>query len=61
MYIYICIYSCINMYLQIVIADKVEAREALPLLLEKVGERLLAPLQLVEDGLEIIGQIGDPA
>jgi len=49
------------MYLQIVIADKVEAREALPLLLEKVGERLLAPLQLVEDGLEIIGQIGDPA
>ena len=34
---------------QVVVSDEVEAREALPLVLEEVGERLLAALELVED------------
>ena len=47
---------------QVVVADEVEAREALPLLLEEVGERLLAALELVEDRRERrleVGHLGE--
>ena len=42
---------------QVVVADEVEAREGLALLLEEVGERLLAALELVEDGLQRLGEL----
>ena len=41
---------------QVVVSDEVEAREALPLVLEEVGERLLAALELVEDRGELLAQ-----
>ena len=37
---------------EVVVADEVEPRERGPLLLEEVAERLLAPVELVEHGLE---------
>ena len=43
---------------EVVVADEVEAREALPLVLEEVGERLLAALELVENAAELLAELG---
>ena len=37
---------------QVVITNEIEAREGLALLLQELSERLLTPLELVEDGFE---------
>ena len=42
---------------EVVVADEVEAREALALVLEEVGQRLLAALELVEDRGELLAQV----
>ena len=41
-----------------IVANKVESWEGLALLLQEVGQRLLASLKLIEDGLEVLGELG---
>ena len=43
---------------QVVVADEIEPREARALLLEELGEGLLAALELVEHDREVVLQVG---